>query len=202
MDMCRLEVIQFDNFKIQQYMEDGNSSAVTEKIKTKLKFVKSDVTGNYISFVSRNTKNGQIRGVRRDSEYPKKICVVDKSIAFEVMPDVLYDVVMVPMISGKGFVVISMEPSVFRATVETTYVPKAVYVVEVRFGNRKIRFDPLDGRSATVRDLGGCVEFLERRLDIMNRQQVIRDFKEAANLLLEHFHNDGFYESSSRTHTA
>lgn len=43
-----------------------------DKIKTKLKFIKSDRTESWVGFVSINTKTGYIKGVREDAKGPKK----------------------------------------------------------------------------------------------------------------------------------
>lgn len=67
------------------------------KIKTKLKFVKSDRTGSWVGFVSINTKNGYVKGVREDAKEPKKVCVVTHELAAIIEPNVLYDVELIPM---------------------------------------------------------------------------------------------------------
>ena len=46
-----------------------------DRIKTKLKFTKSTVSGSWVGFISINTKTGKIKGVREDSEEPKCVCV-------------------------------------------------------------------------------------------------------------------------------
>ena len=62
--------------------QESISEKRTTRVYTKLKFVKSDVSGATVSFVSQNPKTGQICGVRQDSPYPKKICMVDKAIVW------------------------------------------------------------------------------------------------------------------------
>lgn len=168
-----------------------------KKIYTKLKFVKSDMTGAYVSFVSQNPKTGRISGVRQDSKFPKKICILDKKLACEVLPNVLYDVTLIPMTEKNGYVAIEMTPVEFKATIETTYVPKAVYIVEVKFGNKVIRFDPLDGRKDTIRTIEGCRSVLEKRFDIKDLAQVLEDFTECATKLMERFRKDGHYAKVS-----
>lgn len=44
-----------------------------DKIKTKLKFIKSDRTESWVGFVSINTKTGYIKGVREDAKGPKSM---------------------------------------------------------------------------------------------------------------------------------
>ena len=68
-----------------------------DKIKTKLKFIKSDRTESWVGFVSINTKTGYIKGVREDAKGPKKVCIVTHELEPIIEPNVLYDVQMVPM---------------------------------------------------------------------------------------------------------
>lgn len=161
------------------------------KVQTKLKFVKSEKTGAIVSFVSQNPKTGRICGVRQDSQYPKKICILDKKLVSEVLLNVLYDVTMIPMTEKNGYVVIAMTPVEFKATISTTYVKKAIYRVEVKFGNKTIVFDPLDGKKDTIRTLKGCLSVLEKRVDIKDITQVVADFQESANKLLNYMRADG-----------
>ena len=161
------------------------------KVQTKLKFVKSEKTGAIVSFVSQNPKTGRICGVRQDSQYPKKICILDKKLVSEVLLNVLYDVTMIPMTEKNGYVVIEMTPVEFKATISTTYVKKAIYRVEVKFGNKTIVFDPLDGKKDTIRTLKGCLSVLEKRVDIKDVTQVVADFQESANKLLNYMRADG-----------
>ena len=161
------------------------------KVQTKLKFIKSEKTGAIVSFVSQNPKTGRICGVRQDSQYPKKICILDKKLVSEVLLNVLYDVTMIPMTEKNGYVVIEMTPVEFKATISTTYVKKAIYRVEVKFGNKTIVFDPLDGKKDTIRTLKGCLSVLEKRVDIKDITQVVADFQESANKLLNYMRADG-----------
>ena len=161
------------------------------KVQTKLKFVKSEKTGAIVSFVSQNPKTGRICGVRQDSQYPKKICILDKKLVSEVLLNVLYDVTMIPMTEKNGYVVIEMTPVEFKATISTTYVKKAIYRVEVKFGNKTIVFDPMDGKKDTIRTLKGCLSVLEKRVDIKDITQVVADFQESANKLLNYMRADG-----------
>ena len=163
------------------------------KVQTKLKFVKSDQTGAIVSFVSQNPKTGRICGVRQDSPYPKKICILDKKLVSEVLLNVLYDVTMIPMSEKNGYVVIEITPVEFKATITTTYVKKAIYRIEVKFGNKTIVFDPLDGKKDSIRTLKGCLSVLEKRVDIKDITQVVADFEESAHKLLNYMKSDGIW---------
>jgi hypothetical protein len=98
---------------------------------------------------------------------------------------------MIPMTEKNGYVVIEMTPVEFKATISTTYVKKAIYRVEVKFGNKTIVFDPLDGKKDTIRTLKGCLSVLEKRVDIKDITQVVADFQESANKLLNYMRADG-----------
>lgn len=164
------------------------------KIKTKLKFVKSERTGSWVGFVSINTKNGCIKGVREDAKEPKKVCVVTRELTSFIEPGVLYDVELIPMKNqDSGFIVVKAEPHAFEAKISTTVVKNAVYMVEVKFGNKAIIFDPLDGRKDSVRTIDGVIEVLQYRKDIKNLLDVIDDFRRAANTVQTAFQNDGHY---------
>jgi hypothetical protein len=165
-----------------------------DKIKTKLKFVRSDRTGSWVGFVSINTKNGYIKGVREDAEGPKKVCVVTHEIEDIIEPGVLYDVELVPMKNrNAGYVVTKAEPHMFEAHITSTVIRNAVYLVEVKFGNKTIIFDPLDGRSDSVRTIEGVINALQYRKDIKNLLQVLEDFRHIAGNVMKAFNNDGHY---------
>lgn len=164
------------------------------RIYTKLKFVISEQTGAVIGFVSQNSVSGQIRGVRQEENVPKKICVVDKALSPYILLNVLYECTLIPMNGNKdGYVVIEATPVQFPATIVTTYVPKGVYMVEVKFGNKTILFDPKDGEKKSVRDLATCIQLLEKRVDVKDLCDVVSDFEKAANKLLNKYRNDGFF---------
>lgn len=168
-----------------------NTGEEPKKIYTKIKFIKSGQTGAYIGFVSQNPKTKRIVGVRQDSEYPKKICIIDKKLSSLIVPNILYDVTLIPMKEKDGYIAIEANPVAFRATIETSYVPKAIYKIEVKFGNKTILFDPVDGKKDSVRTVAGVREVLEKRMDIENLQGVLDDFLEAADLLMKYYNSDG-----------
>lgn len=171
--------------------ETENVKEPVKKISTKLKFVKSDKTDAYVGFVSQNPKTKRYCGVRQDSPYPKKVCVLDKKLTCEILTNVLYDVELIPMHERNGYVVISAIPCEFKATIETLYIPKIQYRIDVKFGNKCITFDPMDGTKDSVKKLSVCRAVLEKRVDIKNLTQVLDDFDAAANTLLNKMFADG-----------
>lgn len=171
---------------------DEDTQPKCVRVYTKLKFVRSEVSGAPVSFVSRNPKTGRICGVRQESEYPKKICIVDKLLANQIIMNVLYDCMLIPMSDKNGYVVIAAEPVQFKANVSTTYIKNTVYMVEVKFGNKTIRFDPFNGKKESVKDLAACRAVLEKRVDVRDVMQVVEDFERAANNMVRLMENDRY----------
>ena len=168
------------------------SNEPQKRIYTKLKFTASDKTNATVGFVSQNSKTGEIRGVRQDDPHPKKICVVDRKLSCDILHNTLYNVTLIPMKDKDGYLVIEATPVQFRAVIETTYVPKAIYHIDVKFGNKKLQFDPKDGRKESVKRLDLCRRVLETRVDVRDLPQVMEDFDIAVRNLLRKYENDGF----------
>lgn len=174
---------------------------------TQLKFMPSERTGELIGFVSRHSKTKQLRGVREDSFYKKKICVLSEDLKGKILPNVLYAVEMKAMHSGNGFVVVTATPVLFKATIETFLVPKGTYKVTINFGNKTVYYDPLKGKSNSSRTINGVATLLRRRIDIENQEEVISQFKAEALRLLQKMSDDGInisditsYETSATRH--
>ena len=144
--------------------------------RTQLKFATSERTGEIIGFVSRHSKTKQLRGVREDSPYKKKICVLSEDLKGKVQPNILYSVELKAMHSRNGFVVVA----------------GGTYRVTVNFGNKTVYFDPLGGNSYSSKTVSGVVSLLQRRTDIENLEGVINSFKSAAARLLRRMADDGF----------
>ena len=172
-----------------------STGAGVEKIRTKLKFIKSEKNGALISFVSQNPVNDVVCGVRQDSPYPKKIVIIDREIANNILVNVLYDCVLIPMTkvlnekTGEnhipGYIAIEANPVQFKATVTTKYIRGIKYNVEVTFGNKVIRFDPFKGQKESVKSLPACRAILEKRYDVKDLMEVVEDFETAAISLME-----------------
>lgn len=171
------------------------TGAGVEKIRTKLKFIKSEKNGALISFVSQNPVNNVVCGVRQDSPYPKKIVIIDREIANNILVNVLYDCVLIPMTkvlnekTGEnhipGYIAIEANPVQFKATVTTKYIRGIKYNVEISFGNKVIRFDPFKGQKESVKSLPACRAILEKRYDVKDLMEVVEDFETAAINLME-----------------
>lgn len=159
---------------------------------TQIKFAKSEATGELIGFVSRHSKTQKLMGVREDSRFGKKICVLSEELKGTVQPNKLYAVELKAMHNGCGYVVVSAKPILFSAQVDTLIIPKSIYQVTVTFGNKVVFFDPKDGKSVSSRTLAGVIKLLREREDIENPDLVIEDLTRQANQLVRRMENDGF----------
>lgn len=158
---------------------------------TQLKFASSERTGELIGFVSRHSKTKQLRGVREDSPYKKKICVLSEDLKGKIVPNVLYAVELKAMHSGNGFVVVEAAPVLFKTIIETLVMPKGTYKITINFGNKTVYFDPLNGKTHSSRTVAGVVALLTHRIDIEDQEEVIGRFKNEARKLLQKMADDG-----------
>jgi hypothetical protein len=174
--------------------QNSNAGAPSKcvRVYTKLKFVRSEISGAPVSFVSQNPKTGRICGVRQDSSYPKKICIVDKLLSPQIIVNALYDCTLIPMSDKNGYVVIAAEPVQFKAVISSAYIKNNIYVVEVKFGNKIIRFDPFNGKKESVKDIAACKSVLEKRIDIEDITQVVKDFERAAGNIVHLMERDKY----------
>lgn len=160
--------------------------------KTQLKFVKSEKSGELVGFVSRTNEN-KLKGVREDSIFRKRICILAEELKGTVLPNTLYEVELKPMHKGKnGYVVSSATRVLFNATVETIIVPRKRYQVNVHFGGKIIYFDPLRGKTPSSRTKEGALEALSKRSDIADHCNVIIDFIDRADELIQQMRSDGY----------
>lgn len=160
--------------------------------RSQLKFAKSESTGELIGFVSRHSKTRQLRGVREDSRFGKQICVLSEDLKGQVQPNILYSVELKPMHKQHGYVVVTATPVLFKADIETIVVPKTIYQVTVTFGNKKIYFDPKDGKSVNSRTIEGVIAVLNQRPEILDKDSTINQFTQSAYGLVRRMEQDGF----------
>ena len=161
---------------------------MTKRIKTLLKFQKSD--RDKMSFVAyvRKDKSGSWKGCRETDGNKKKIVLADKQVAETMMENVLYSTTLIPMKECMGFVAISAEPVRFTANINTI-IDDDRYMVEVKFGNKTIVYDPSSSME-NRRTIPGIIETLLHRIDIKHPDQVIEDFREAAEIVLAYYKAD------------
>ena len=163
--------------------------------KSQIKFVVSEKTGETVGFVSRHSKTKHLKGVRENSIYGKKICVLSEKLKGTITPNILYEVELKPMLKSNGYVVVSAVPAKFKAQVETIIVTKSIYQVIVKFGNKTFFYDPVDGKSPSSRTVEGVLKLLESRNDIEDLDETIDTFKKQAARLKEMMSKDGYYMS-------
>ena len=167
--------------------------------KTRLKLLESQTKGELVGFVSRHPKAGRLLGVREDSHYGKKICLLSDHLKGKLKPNILYEVSVKPMRSGTGYVIVAAEQIFFVAQVETTIIPKITYRITVKFGNKNIYFDPLNGRTSSSTTIEGVLNVLEQRDDILNKADIIQSFvQEASNLLDRMVKDSVLYHNANR----
>ncbi|WP_241217461.1 hypothetical protein [Bacteroides gallinarum] len=77
-------------------------------------------------------------------------------------------------------------------------MPKTLYQVTVTFGNKKVFFDPKDGKSAMSRTIDGVLSVLKGRRDIKDREGVIADYLKQANSLVRRMESDGYIYTGDR----
>lgn len=160
--------------------------------KTLLKFSMSEKTGEIVGFVSK-TKDNKLKGVRENSPYGKRICVLSEDLKGCIVPNTLYEVELKPMHGGKnGYVAVSATRKLFEASVESVIVPGKEYRVVIRFGGKAVYFDPVGGNTPSSRTKEGVLNILNGRRDILNQDGVISDFIDRADELVKMMKDDGF----------
>ena len=161
--------------------------------RSQIKFAKSPQTGEIIGFVSRHPKNKRLIGVEEKSPYGKKICVLSEDLKGKVKPGITYSVDLKPMHNGQGYVVVSADEKRFPAEIKLTVVPHAIYQATVTFGYKTIYFDPKDGASRKSKTFAGALQAIRSRNDIENQDEVVEEFRKAANELLRIMERDGYF---------
>lgn len=166
--------------------------------KTQLKFIKSPQNGELIGFVSRNLVTKKLRGVKENSKFKKRICLLSEELKGSIIPKILYIVELKLMNQGNGYIVVAAEPKLFPAKITSKIIPRYVYRIKVVFGLKKIYFDPLWGKTPSSRTLQGVLEELNGRQDLADSDQVISDFIDQANALLNRMQEDGYQTQNYR----
>ena len=147
-------------------------------IKARLRFMKSEKTGYIVGFVSQNPVTGIWHGVPEDKPYPKKICVLDRSLVPYILLKKLYDVEMVPMRDKDGFVAKTANPVSYPAKIVCSHIPGMLYHVEAVFGGKRIIFDPSETDDRSVCEMERAIEKLRMRTDVENLEQAVEEFIE------------------------
>jgi len=153
--------------------------------KSQIKFAVSDTSGELIGFISRHPKTKKLIGVREDSKYRKKICVLSEHLKGTILPNVLYNVELKEMHRGQGYVVVAAYQILFKVQFETIIRQDEAYQVNVHFGSKTIYFDPVNGKSRLSRTKAGVIEVISLRNDIKDIPLVIEEFSKHADHLIK-----------------
>lgn len=156
-----------------------------EETQTLLKFKESEKNGELIGFVYKN-EVGNLIGVHEDDPRNKRICILSKDIdKSSVSPNVLYAVSLSFMPNYKGYIVNKVFPAKFKAMVYTQ-INKSVCQAVLKYGNRKIYYNPLSGKSDFSSTAEGAMELVINNKDISNRDESVEAFQRAIKLVDTH----------------
>ena len=158
--------------------------------RTRLKLIESK-DGKLEGFVSRHPNKGWLFGVRENSRYGKMICLPSDHLKGTLKPNVLYEVKLIPMRSGTGYVIVNAKQVFFTAEIKVTVVPKETYRINISFGNKNIIFDPINGRTASSNTIDGVIGILEQREEISNKKEILHTFVIEAGRLLDRVMKEG-----------
>lgn len=154
---------------------------MAQHIKTNIKFstgIAHD-SSRLCGFVTK--VNGSWKGCRADDKCKKKIVFIDYKTVNNVIPNMLYQCVLIPMKKDGGFIAISAELVTFEATIYTKY-NYGRFTVHVRFGNKCIVYDS-ESDDNRKRDINLIANRLRKRIDLKNSNEVVEDFINTACLV-------------------
>lgn len=145
-------------------------------IKTLLKLKESEKNGELIGFVYVDKYN-HVWGVHEEDPRKKKICILSKEIdKNSIEPGILYNVQLGDMPLNKGYIIQKIEPVKFKAKIETQIIGHTCQVI-VTFGNKKLYYNPVSGKSVHSRTSEGFLNLLQSRNDIENKEEVLTTVK-------------------------
>lgn len=152
---------------------------MSQQIKTIIKFkreVEGINAGKIFGFVTKS--NGHWKGCRDTDDCKKKIVFVDPSISKNIIDNMPYNVSLIPMRSGTGFIAMAASPVQFEAKI-ITKVKKNTFMVFVKFGMKTITYDP-SSNQAKYNNINNIAENLRHRIDLLDAAGVAEDFVDAA----------------------
>lgn len=153
---------------------------MAKKMIVNIKFTKNKMNDSLAGYVTKS--NGSWKGCRSTEKCRMKIVLPGQEVKDTMMENVLYRTTIIPMREKDGFVAIKIEPVQFEARIETKFRGRQ-YSIEVRFGHKRLVYDPFDKRDNKCRkDIKVFLRTLESRPDIKDIAQVVEDFNEAVNI--------------------
>lgn len=152
----------------------------SQRIKTNIKF-KQNERGAFYGFVTKNER-GSWRGCNENSDARKKIVFVDEHEETDIITGALYQVTLIPMASGKGFIALNAKLVQFDAKINTE-VEEHTYRVTVQFGQKTIVYDPTS-KNTKKNNIQTIANLLRSRIDLKSKDAVAEEFLDSACLLL------------------
>lgn len=162
-----------------------------ETQKVKLRFYPDGRNGELIAFVGAE-RDLKLFQVEVNEKVRKSIVLIDRGVK-DILRGVLYNVEVYEMRSGRGFIAVSASPVQYITYVEKFHVPKAVYQVVATFGNQRIVYDPVDGKTQSTTNLNRVVKYLDSRHDIYEKENVITKFRQLARELYASIRKEGLF---------
>ena len=107
---------------------------------------------------------------------------VDKHDDEDMIPNMLYQVNLIPMASDNGFIAFNPKLVQFVEKIETE-ADDNKYRVTVKFGNKTITYDPTS-KSKKKNDIQTMANLLKNRADLKYKEAVAEEFLDSACLLL------------------
>ncbi|MCI6119449.1 MAG: hypothetical protein MR717_09250 [Prevotella sp.] len=157
-------------------MEQKTQKGVSRVI-VNIKFEKHRDFGTLVGFTTR--KNGSWMGCYSSDACKKKVVLPDKELSPALVEHVLYRTTLIPMKSKDGFVAINATPVKFNARIETISEKDGSWRIEVKFGHKRLVYDPSAKNNRHRSDIDVFTRTLSERVDIASLPMVIDDFMEA-----------------------
>ena len=157
-------------------MEQKEQKGVSRTI-VNIKFEKHRDFATLVGFTTR--RNGSWMGCYATDPCKKKVILPDKELSGTLMEHVLYRATLIPMRGKEGFVAINATPVKFNARIETISNSDGSWRIEVKFGHKRLVYDPGATNNRHRSDLGTFLGTLSKRVDIAALPMVMDDFMEA-----------------------
>lgn len=134
-------------------------------IRVMLRF-SEDAAGMLCGFVT-HCADGLYRGVSSFRECKKKICLLAEGIKMRVKPDLIYDALLIPMRSKRGFVVVHVKPHLYDVSFLTVMLHD-MHFIEMRYGRSVQTYRYGDDAKAFI-DSIRCSECIKDKPSVIAR---------------------------------
>lgn len=134
-------------------------------IRVMLRFSK-DAAGVLCAFVT-HCADGIYRGVSSFRECKKKICLLAQDVKTKINPDLIYDALLIPMRSKRGFVVVHVKPHLYKVSFLTVMLHD-MHFIEMRYGRSVQTYRYGDDAKAFI-DSIRCSECIKDKPSVIAR---------------------------------